>query len=116
VERWRRIARESSQQSRRTHMPEVADPIRLSQLRVEPFTLRYVLDEEATQPVLQAFPAERSREDRVCLLAGPEGGWSETERQRLLADWTPVSLGTQILRTETASLAALAIVIAAWTR
>ena len=114
VERWRRIARESSQQSRRTRMPEVADAVRFSEFSPADFGLRYVLDEEASRPMLDVFPAERSQQDRVCLLIGPEGGWSDAERQRMPDIWTPVSLGHQILRTETASLAAIAIVSAAW--
>lgn len=114
VERWRKIARESSQQSRRTRMPEIADPIRFGAFSAADFELRYVLDEEASRPVLNTFPAERSQQDRICLLVGPEGGWSDVERQRLRESWTPVSLGPQILRTETACVAAIAIVTAAW--
>ena len=49
------------------------------------------------------------------LLIGPEGGWTDDERAGFTAaGWTPVSLGPSILRTETAALAALAIVSAAW--
>jgi 16S rRNA (uracil1498-N3)-methyltransferase len=49
------------------------------------------------------------------LLIGPEGGWTDEERSEFAAaDWAPVSLGPSILRAETAALAALAIVSAAW--
>jgi 16S rRNA (uracil1498-N3)-methyltransferase len=51
----------------------------------------------------------------VALLVGPEGGWTDRERQQIAdSQWCAVSLGPQILRAETAAIAALAIVHAAW--
>lgn len=115
VERWRRIARESSEQSRRDRLPEVRDPAKLDP-RSAAVRLRYVLDEDpAAPPILSALPAGRSSSDSVALLVGPEGGWTAGERSGVVsAGWTPVSLGSQILRTETAAIAALALFSAAW--
>jgi 16S rRNA (uracil1498-N3)-methyltransferase len=49
------------------------------------------------------------------LLIGPEGGWTGAERTRAReAGWSPVSLGPYILRTETAAIAALAVLASAW--
>jgi 16S rRNA (uracil1498-N3)-methyltransferase len=114
VERWRRIARESSQQSRRARLPEICDPLRLRAYAPENFRLRYFFDEEAATPFLRAAPADRAPEDRVCVLTGPEGGWTAAEREHLTQSWTAVSLGPQILRAETAAIAAVALVAAAW--
>jgi 16S rRNA (uracil1498-N3)-methyltransferase len=50
----------------------------------------------------------------VAILIGPEGGWTPAERQHLVEIWTPVSLGGQILRAETAAIAALAILMNFW--
>ena len=51
----------------------------------------------------------------MALLIGPEGGWTDAERTGFLnAGWKPVSLGSQVLRAETAAMAALAILGAAW--
>ena len=60
-------------------------------------------------------PAERrSPSDLVCLLVGPEGGWTGDERNAAIArGWTPVTLGPQILRAETAALAAMAVIVSA---
>jgi 16S rRNA (uracil1498-N3)-methyltransferase len=58
---------------------------------------------------------ERSLDNRVSVLVGPEGGW--TDRERSLAHeagWRSVSLGPAILRTETAAIAALAVINAAY--
>jgi 16S rRNA (uracil1498-N3)-methyltransferase len=112
VERWRRIARESSQQSRRVKQPEIADPVR--GIEAGAWQYRLVLDERGGAPLLEAIPAARRAGDTVCLLAGPEGGWTDGERERFATAWTPVSLGPQTLRAETAALAAVAVITNAW--
>ena len=115
LERWRRIGLEASQQSRRAHLPEIAEPARWRDALETPAAYCYALDENTTNPLPAAFPAERRRDDSVALLIGPEGGWTEEERAEFTAaGWAAVSLGPSILRAETAALAALAVVSAAW--
>ncbi len=115
-DRWRRIAFEASQQSRRAHLPEIAEPVPLSEALSYPATYRYALDEsEHARILLGALPAMRSAEDTIAILTGPEGGWTEEERASFpSAGWVPVSLGQLILRAETAVIAALAVVSQAW--
>jgi 16S rRNA (uracil1498-N3)-methyltransferase len=115
LERWRRIGLEASQQSRRAHLPEIAEPTTWRDALATVALHRYALDENTTRPLPAAFPAARRPDDAVALLIGPEGGWTEEERSEFMAvGWTPVSLGPSILRAETAALAALAVVSAAW--
>jgi 16S rRNA (uracil1498-N3)-methyltransferase len=116
VERWRRIALEASQQSRRTHLPEIAGHISLNDAIARMRSYRYVLDEApGAAPLLSALPAVRTAEDTVAILTGPEGGWTDEERVLFTAaGWTPVSMGPLILRAETAVIAALALVSQAW--
>jgi 16S rRNA (uracil1498-N3)-methyltransferase len=116
VERWRRIALEASQQSRRAFLPEVHQPEPLREALARDATCRFALDENpSTRPLNAALPAARATEDSVALLIGPEGGWTGEERaQFTAAQWIPVSLGPLILRAETAALASLAIVSSAW--
>lgn len=115
LERWNRIAREASEQSRRARLPEIGEPMTLPEALTSESECRYLLDEAEVCPMLSAFPALRRSEDRVALLVGPEGGWTDRERSEIAsAGWTPVSLGRGILRAETAAIAALAIVNAAW--
>ncbi len=107
VERWRRIALEASQQSRRAFLPVVHEPERLSEALKIPLSRRYVLDENPGAPRLAS---SISGCGEAAILVGPEGGWTETERESFTASgWTPVSLGPLILRAETAAIAALAI-------
>jgi 16S rRNA (uracil1498-N3)-methyltransferase len=116
VERWRRIALEASQQSRRAFLPEVFEPEPLRDALAREAAYRFALDENpAARPLNAALPAGRNTHDTVALLIGPEGGWTDDERAQFTgANWSPVSLGPLILRAETAALAALAIVNSAW--
>jgi 16S rRNA (uracil1498-N3)-methyltransferase len=117
VERWRRIAMEASQQSRRAFLPEVADAVPFAEALKHAAAHRYVLDEVPGGPdLLSALPAQRTPEDSVALLVGPEGGWTETERAAFATQWTRVTMGPLILRAETAAMAALSIVSAAYLR
>jgi len=115
VERWRKIARESSQQSRRVTMPEILVPQRLDRISIANLPLRFFLDEEpgatSLMKSLQPIPAVPPS---AAILTGPEGGWTPTERQHLAETWIPVSMGGQILRAETAAIAALAVLMNFW--
>jgi 16S rRNA (uracil1498-N3)-methyltransferase len=112
-ERWARIARESSQQARRVRIPEILPAVRFEHCMEQAADHRYFLDEAVAPPLLREIPEERS--DSVALLIGPEGGWTDAERQlAVAASWQPVSLGPLVLRAETAACAALAVVVSAW--
>ena len=82
-ERWARIARESSQQSRRVRIPEILPAVRFERCLEQTAAHRYFLDEALAPPLLREIPAERS--DSAALLIGPEGGWTDAERQLAIA-------------------------------
>jgi 16S rRNA (uracil1498-N3)-methyltransferase len=114
--RWRRIAREASEQSRRARLPEIDATLDLSDALTSQADHHYVLDEEAAPPLLSQLPAPRPQAS-VALLVGPEGGWTDRERSVIAASgWPAVSLGREILRAETAAIAGLAILNAAWSK
>ena len=115
LERWQRIARESSQQSRRLCAPEIRPAMRWTEAPGQPAGLRFFLDESGAPPLLRVLPADRVARAEVALLVGPEGGWVEEEREdALAAGWVAASLGPRIVRAETAALAGVAILAAAW--
>ena len=111
AERWQRIAREASEQSRRVRLPEIAAPVSFRDVLADAAPCRLMLDEESGGvPLLTAV----GREDRVSVLVGPEGGWTDRERASIVeAGWRTVSLGPAVLRTETAAIVALAVIGAA---
>jgi 16S rRNA (uracil1498-N3)-methyltransferase len=113
--RWRRIVLESSQQSRRVRLPAVTGPVDYATAIKSEAAARLFLDEERTgDPILKAVSVPAMPES-IALLVGPEGGWTDLEReQSKAAGWKSVSLGPQILRAETAVIAALAVLNAAF--
>lgn len=123
VERWRRIAHESAQQSRRSSVPEIDDPLPLPLwLKEKPEGLRLLLSEqERDQSLRRCLKAESDRHSaqdprakNIYAAIGPEGGWTETELANFVEHgWQSVSLGPRILRAETAAIA-VASVMNAW--
>jgi 16S rRNA (uracil1498-N3)-methyltransferase len=110
LERWRRIAREASEQSRRVRPPEIDEAVRFEAALEVSSTHRFWLDEQPGAPLL-ARSVSFSPGDSTSILIGPEGGWTEAERrQSATSGWTGVSLGPLVLRTETAVCAALAVI------
>ena len=111
VERWRRIARESAQQSRRVALPEIAEPMRLQDVLDMAAKCRIVLSEAEEQvSVRQAVAGSKGT---IALAIGPEGGWTSDEDRAFREHaWIPASLGPTILRAETAAIAAVSVVLA----
>jgi 16S rRNA (uracil1498-N3)-methyltransferase len=110
VERWRRIALEASKQSRRTDVPEIAEPVSLKiALEKETSSVRILLSEtEQTTTLAAALAASQSSD--IALAIGPEGGWTPEEMALFTQHkWQHVTLGPRILRAETAAIAAIAI-------
>lgn len=111
VERWRRIAVQSAEQSRRTAPPEIADPMKLQEALRIPGKLRIVLSESEQQTRLRDLFAGSEGVGAV-LAIGPEGGWTEDELELFAREgWTSASLGATILRAETAAIAATALTL-----
>jgi 16S rRNA (uracil1498-N3)-methyltransferase len=111
-EKWRRCGMESLKQCERLWLPEVEAAIGLADfLATAGAMIPWFLQERGTDlRTLGDIAAESSGSD-VAIIVGPEGGWSEAEKALAIrAGAHPVSLGTQaVLRTETAWLAALAV-------
>src|ERR1019366_4910765 len=116
-ERWQRIVRQASEQSRRSAPPEIAAPVKVKDLAgagVLPAgaLTRIVLaeSEESTRlrEILQSRPTE------VALAVGPEGGWADEEVAWFReTGWVAASLGDTILRAETAAIVATALALEA---
>lgn len=111
-QRWQKIASEAARQCGRSDVPQLHLPGPLLEaVGVASKIARVlVLDEEETQTRLAAALPE-SRESPVALVIGPEGGLTRDEVKGCVAlGAVAVSLGRNILRTETAALAAISII------
>jgi len=108
---WRRVAIAAAEQCGRTRVPEVRPNLGfLSWLATPAETPRWML-----APGAEPLAARPGVPSPLELVVGPEGGFSERERQLLeQQQCIGVSLGPRVLRTETAPLAALAAIHALW--
>jgi 16S rRNA (uracil1498-N3)-methyltransferase len=114
VERWRRIAHEASEQSRRLSVPVIDAPMKMTEALKDASTRRFWCDERpGASALMEAWRPQSG--DSTALIIGPEGGWSDAERVQFEeAGWRGVSLGPLVLRAETAVCAALAVVAQGW--
>lgn len=128
VQRWNRVSAEAVKQCKRGIVPVVAEPLKMEELlrdksdsgipdMFKEFDLvlfPYENEKGTTiKEVLQAAAsAACSSPSRVAVIIGPEGGFSDEEADAIVAaGGKSVSLGKTILRTETAGMAALAMIM-----
>lgn len=118
VDRWERIARESIKQCGRSLLPLIRQPMSFDQTisESEVYDERILFWEKATTPIdeirerLSKTP-DAVGEKKIIVMIGPEGGFSEQEIDVALQNgFHSFSLGNRILRAETASIAASALV------
>ncbi len=112
--RWRKIAREAAMQSNRSHIPEIGGIRRIDEyigrLEPGPGALLLLPWEEGTMLIKNVL---RGASDikRIIVLIGPEGGFSSAEAAIAKEKgFHLVSLGPNILRTETAAIAVLSMI------
>jgi len=117
VERWRRIAHEAAQQSRRSDVPLIHDPAPLATwVRADSTALRIVLAEQERTTTLrnaldEAITQAQAEMPALEISIGPEGGWAAEEEALFDSNgWRAASLGPRILRAETAAIATMAVV------
>ena len=110
LERWRRLVQQAAEQSRRTSSPEVPEPIKFKDLLAVNGESRIVLSEVEQEVMLKNAISKAA--NSLLLAFGPEGGWTEQELAAFReAGWNQASLGSTILRVETAVIAAVAVAL-----
>jgi 16S rRNA (uracil1498-N3)-methyltransferase len=117
VERWQKIAKEAAEQSHRSWVPEVKEPISFKELvkASDEYTYKLVAYEEEAREgeasVLSSTLAKLGKGDSLLIVFGPEGGLTSQEVDLLKKNgFLACGLGPRILRTETAPLYALSAV------
>ena len=109
TQHWMRVAQSTCEQCGRNSVPVIDTPVTLTDVFDAAATLpqqRLVLQPESSACISDISLAQHD----TVLLIGPEGGLSATENeQALAAGFQPASIGPRILRTETAAIAAIAI-------
>ena len=115
-ERWHRVIVSATKQCKRAWLPELCDPqtYETSLAQLEKFSLRLILNpqiEHGSQAQqIKTVLREVSQPTSIALFVGPEGGFSKQEVAAAIeSGCLPVTLGANILRTETAAIVAVAI-------
>jgi len=111
LKHWENIVQHATEQSGRTILPVMNSIDHFDRWVTEQKHLKVFLDPYAEKSLYDLTPQDL----KVTLLTGPEGGFSAKEREQAIsAGFIPVRMGKRILRTETASLAALSAVQMLW--
>lgn len=112
--RWQAISESAAKQSKRTIIPEIALPISWKEALAEADKLDVVLvpyenerGMEATREAIKRIEPGQT----VGIIIGPEGGFADSEIENLPERMQRISLGRRILRTETAGMATLSMLI-----
>jgi len=110
VERWRRIAREAAGQSRARRIPEIAAPCAWHQVIAGLSDYQHALLPWELAPYEPQSFRRLAVGGSLLLLIGPEGGFSHREvEEAVVQGASTLSLGSRILRTETAGMVAIAL-------
>ncbi len=124
LERWRRIAQESAEQSERQVVPTILDPLPLADYLAQPpptdpqQTSKFICVTRQPAPhllksLLLPNPPLLTPQSSLAIAIGPEGGWTTVEVERAIAaSYQPVSLGERILRAITAPVMAMSLIAA----
>ena len=115
VERWQAIAEAAAKQSKRSIIPEVMPVMKWKEAMrfVENFDLRLIPYENAkdirhTMEELRKLP----KHGKIAVFIGPEGGFADVEIEDAMAHGIePITLGKRILRTETAAITSMSILM-----
>lgn len=115
VKRWQAISESAAKQSKRLLIPEVKEPVKFSEalklasdldVRLIPYELAEGM--EGTRQIIQSVKPGQS----VAVFIGPEGGFEEAEVELAKeAGFQAITLGRRILRTETAGMTVLSILM-----
>jgi len=112
--RWKRIAKSSSSQCQRLEIP-IINPITnlITSLElIKEVDLGLILNEKAKRLLREVFLNTQLKVKKVAIIVGPEGGFTPQEVQKAEdSGIIPVSLGSNILRCETAPIVAWSIIL-----
>ena len=110
-ERWISICKEASEQSKRNKIPEITDIMTIEDLINYDCDLRAVCSVKTDVNLISKYLQNNQKCDKMLFVIGPEGGISDIEENILSSNgFDLVSLGTRVLRVETACIYIASIV------
>lgn len=111
VERWNKILKEASEQSKRVVIPKINGIMDIKDLCNLEYDIKILCTVNELSMSLKEVLEKDLNNLRILLVIGPEGGFTESEEKILIDNgFISTSFGRRVLRTETASLYALSII------
>ncbi len=104
--RWQTILKEASEQSKRNIIPEITQSMSLSEIvNLHDYDTKILCTIKENTESLKKVLSKSNSSGKMLIVVGPEGGFTEEETNTMISNgFITVSLGSSVLRTETASL------------
>ena len=110
-ERWLSICKEAAEQSHRNIIPEITELKTLKNLENVDYELKFVCSVSNKENLVNRYLQNNNKCDRMLFVIGPEGGISAKEEEYLNSiGFVSVSLGSRVLRVETAAIYVASVV------
>lgn len=111
IERWNKIVKEASEQSKRINIPKVSEIKNIKELIKEEYDYKILCSVNETSTTIKKVLQNATISDTILVVIGPEGGFTKSEEETLINNgFISTSLGNRVLRTETASSFVLSII------
>ncbi len=111
VERWQKIVKEASSQSKRIDIPKVKNICNIKELIAGEYDHKFLCSVNEKSKTIKMVLQNMQSCDKILFVVGPEGGFTDYEEELLMTSgFIRISLGDLVLRTETASIAILSMV------
>jgi len=115
IERWQKIVKEASEQSKRNIIPKVNNIIDINKLCKIEADVKLLLTVREMSKNIKNILKECQKYDTLIIVIGPEGGFTLKEEETLIQNgFISTSLGRRVLRTETASIVAISMINYEW--
>ena len=115
INRWQKIVKEAAEQSKRNIIPKVHNIIDIKGLCGISGELKILLSVNEKEKSLKKVLKDNLKCDTLIIVVGPEGGFTKEEEEELLKNsYISTSLGSRVLRTETAGMVAIAMINYEW--
>jgi len=104
-DRWIKICKEASEQSKRNKIPEITDLMTIEELGKLNFDKKFICSTKTKENLVNNYLQDNQSYAKMIFAIGPEGGIAPKEEDKLISlGFTPISLGSRIMRVETAAI------------
>ena len=111
VDRWNKILKEASEQSKRIIIPKINEILDIKDLANLDYDIKILCTVNELSTSIKKVLSKDLNGAKIILVIGPEGGFTDKEEELLInGGYISTSFGNRVLRTETASLYALSII------